>query len=1229
VNFQVKYRPTIIFTVLFLLAGVVSTAPKGKLRLIGADKLEQFTRNGVSIKKLTGNVHFKKGEVDLKCDLAYWFEKEEKADFYHNVTVTKRSQILQADTLTYYSDNEVIVANGRTSFKEEELKINSKSMTYLVKDDIAEANGNVFLEDRDRDIRADFITYFSNDKKAVAVNNAVINDKKRRTSLFADSLIYFSESGNIEATKEPVLIRRDSSGTESFRIKGDIIEGHEDEGNFLSKGNVEIWREDFKAYSQIVDYIDSLESATLIGDPRVVSDGQELSGKEMVLYLKDESLHSLFINQSAMATSTSKAYLPAKSSDSTETVNRESIKVHDEITGKNMEIYFENGKTDSIRVSGMATSYYNVLEDSIIQGVNITSGDTVVMTFQNSKLSMITVIGGTQGRFIPDRTNEKVDTTAIYSAERIDYFLNEKVTDLIKKSSIKSGDLSLTAGKISIDWNKNLLYAFPLGVPPYDSIPGNIPTLNQEGTEPFSGENMVYNMRTQKGRIVEGATKVEDGFYYGDDIRKTDKKVFYVKKGIYTTCDIPDHPHYYFKSKKMKLIQKDKIIARPIVLYIYDIPILGLPFGIFPSKGGRRHSGWIMPTYGENKNVGGFLKGLGYFWAPNDYMDFRFTGDFFDKKGIIFHYKTRYSLRYKFDGSLNGSYSNDFFSNFPTKQWSLNVNHSHKISPTMRLSINGSFVSSDSYYRDMGINRDTRLNQQLISNATLSKTWPGKPYSLSMNFNQTKNLQANTQILSPPTNIGQNIKYVNRSLPNISFSRSQKSIIPLKPWKDASKSKWYNNIYFSISSRLKNKQDIYYQSKTFEEDSLIWEKQDIAKNAITHNISLNSSQKLLSFIILNQNMSINEGWVYEYYEPVIDSSGVFVSENKVYGFKARHTGSASLNAQTKIYGLFPFRVGALQAIRHVLTPQIGLSYRPDFTKHIFGWDPGYVQYDVNGKKFDPFTSTLLGSTPSGEQKSLTMSIRNIFQAKTKHGDKEKKFDLFTMNLSTSHNFAADSLRWAPISTSIRTQVSKKLAINISASHDLYAYKGKRINHWNDSWYGIPIPRLTSLSASTGFSLSGKRFGAIAEAATVTDTSDTIAADIISPSLSYDEELVETPLARGTGSDFWTANFSFRYSLSHRNPEVPKTESFWMTFNLKVKISSNWKLGYRANFDLLDKRIISQDIHIDRDLHCWQLSFGWTPTGYGKQYTLLINVKAPSLKDLKYEERGGRRRGYGF
>ena len=63
--------------------------------------------------------------------------------------------------------------------------------------------------------------------------------------------------------------------------------------------------------------------------------------------------------------------------------------------------------------------------------------------------------------------------------------------------------------------------------------------------------------------------------------------VLFVEDGKFTTCDL-DHPHYYFGSPTMKITVKDKIVARPIFLYIADVPVFALPFGIFPSERGRR-----------------------------------------------------------------------------------------------------------------------------------------------------------------------------------------------------------------------------------------------------------------------------------------------------------------------------------------------------------------------------------------------------------------------------------------------------------------------------------------------------------------------------------------------------------------------------------------------------------------------------------------------------------------
>ncbi|GEM_PF-69786 len=1218
---------------LFAALGSAQAQNQERLRLVRADKLEQFMRGNVPVKKLTGNVLFEKGQLQLACELAYWFEQEQRAEFLRKVVVTKEKKVLKADTLTFYNDRDLLVAHGQPVLTDDSLLIRAKNLSYLSKDEIAHARGAVYLEDGPRNVTAQRVTYFSREKKSIAREQAQINDAHRRTALAADSLIYFNDTGNIEAFLKPVLTRFDSSGAETFRIRAELISLNEKDGNFLAQEKVEIWREDFTAYARTLTYLDSLEIATLTENPRVVSDGQELTGKLMTLHFRDENLHTLRIDANARANAVGKAYLPA---DTTGKTRGDSVKTYDEITGKFMEIYFREGQADSVLVYGMATSQYNVLEDSLLKGLNEISGDTIRMKFRDRKLATIVVIGGTEGQFVPHATNRDLDTTVVYRAQRIDYFFDTKLTDLYQNAAIRAGDVELTAGKISVHWNENLLYANPLFPPPYDSGGTDLPTLYQTNREPFAGENMVYNLKTQRGRIIEGKTREQDGYYYGDNIAKVDKKVFYVSQGLYTTCDAPE-PHFYFRSNQMKLIFKDKIIARPIVLYIHGIPLLGLPFGIFPNQGGRRHSGWLMPTYGDNKNTGGYIRGLGYFWAPSDYYDFRLTTDFYDKKGVIFEYRTRYALRYKFDGSIGGRYTNSFFADIPERKWTLDIQHHQPLSPTMRLNADGHFVSkNDDYYRRMGINRDTRLDQQLISNATLSKSWPGTPYAMSMNLNQTVNLQAKTLKAATPTRVGEKFTYISRALPNVSFTRSQKPLVPLKAYQERSRARWYNNIYFSTSSQLRNRQDIFYQSN----DSLDWVENDIKKSAITHALAFNTSQKLLGFITLNQNANFDEGWVFEYDEPLRDSTGGFVIERgaiksrTVSGFKARHTGSASLNAQTKVYGLFPLRVAGLQAVRHVMTPSVGLRYQPDFTKTIFGWNPGYVQSwtDSTGRiwTFDPLRSTMLGATPSGEQKSLTMGLSNIVQAKVGKGAASRKFDLFTLNSSTSYNFAADSLRWAPISTNFRTQVTKKIAINLSAHHDLYAFENnRRVNKWHRVVKGIPLPRLTSVSASTGFTLNGKRFGTRLPTPSPTgELTDTTETDLLNPSYSNAPRTPGTSSGASEGGELWSASFSLRYSQSSYDP-AKVTKTFWMSTSLRLNVTSKWHVSHNASFDLITKRLVNQDFRVERDLHCWDLAFSWTPSGFGKQYSLLINVKSPTLRDLKYEERGGRRRGFGF
>ena len=136
-----------------------------------------------------------------------------------------------------------------------------------------------------------------------------------------------------------------------------------------------------------------------------------------------------------------------------------------------------------------------------------------------------------------------------------------------------------------------------------------------------------------------------------------------MKNGIYTTCENIDHPHFHFGSKHMKVILNELIVARPLILHIFGIPVFGIPFAILPDQGGKRHSGWIMPAYGQSSTQGRYLRGLGYFWAVNEYLNSRFTLNFYDKKGVVFENSNRYFKRYSYSGNFNFKYNRTVLNN--------------------------------------------------------------------------------------------------------------------------------------------------------------------------------------------------------------------------------------------------------------------------------------------------------------------------------------------------------------------------------------------------------------------------------------------------------------------------------------------------------------------------------------------------------------------------------------
>ena len=278
------------------------------------------------------------------------------------------------------------------------------------------------------------------------------------------------------------------------------------------------------------------------------------------------------------------------------------------MTGSILRGFFKDGELDSVRLEGMATTLYHIFEDSIYQGNNRASGDTIVLKFGEDDLESIFISGGSEGTYTPDSLGSDIDGKVVYQSDKIKYNMQDESTDLLGEANIDYTDMNLKAGFINVAWRSNLLKALPSSDKDSTITPFR-PTMIEEGNEPMVGDTMIYNLDSQNGKVIRGKTKADDGYYHGKEIRNQNMDIFYIDDAIYTTCEL-EEPHFHFDMNRMKMINNDKVVARPIVLYIADIPIFGLPFGVFPHQKGRRHSGWIMPSYGTDNRWGGYILSL-------------------------------------------------------------------------------------------------------------------------------------------------------------------------------------------------------------------------------------------------------------------------------------------------------------------------------------------------------------------------------------------------------------------------------------------------------------------------------------------------------------------------------------------------------------------------------------------------------------------------------------------
>lgn len=761
------------------------------------------------------------------------------------------------------------------------------------------------------------------------------------------------------------------------------------------------------------------------------------------------------------------------------------------------------------------------------------------------------------------------------------------------------GDIKLEAGYIEFDLSNNLLYA--RGIPDSTGEMTQLPIFTQAG-KTYDAAEMTYNFETSKGRIKDVVTMEGEGYLYGDKVKKVNEDILYVRDGKFTTDD-RNPPDYYIQADKIKVVTDDKIITGPAYMVIADVPTpLAVPFGVFPGQSGRA-SGILMPTYGENNRRGFYLRGGGYYWAMNDYMDLSLTGDIYSRGGWALYANSNYRKRYAYNGNFRLSYTVikegdiDIPSTY-SRSNEFNINWTHNQDPKARP--NSRFTAtvnlgSSQYFQQNTTNPGDFLTNQMTSSISYTYNNPNQPWSLTASARHNQNTKT---------------RAFSVTLPDVSFNVQR--FYPFERRSPVGGKKWYEKIGVQYRLDARNQLDTY--------DSLLFRPQTLNEfeYGMRHNIPIATNFKVFNHFTVSPSATYNERWYFEQIRKSYNTDSARVETDTLQQFGAARDFNVSAGITTKLYGMWQYRGGWLRAMRHVITPSVRFSYRPDFSEPNWNMYDFYIDGDGDTVTYSYYEQGIFGTAPSGRSGTVSFQVINNLDAKVMSkrdttGELQKINLIESFQFGTSYNMAADSLKWAPFTFNGRTRILKnKVTIRIDGAFDFYDLdaEGKKVDRfmWETQ---RQLMRLTSVNVAFGFRFQSKK--------RVEGKESRFPSEMLQQQASG-EFVALPPDGYVDFSIPW--KFGANYKLSYRKPTTTETITQALSFNGDLSLTPNWKIGFTSGYDFKSGQLTYTTMDIYRDLHSWEMRFSWVPFGIQQSYNFHVGVKAPILQDLKVTHRKG-------
>lgn len=1098
-----------------------------------------------------------------------------------NLVMTRGRTVVTADHGRYLRQQGMLFLEGRVKLVDSTTTVTCREAVYAEEADVLELSGDVVVTDRDATLRAPRGRYER--AAGLAVLEGGVEGRDRRQRLLAERAVYVRDSSIVRARgrsrgiDEENRIELEAEAIDYDRrlhlavATGDpLMRSREDGGRVTvvrarelrldtesriaeAIDSVTVERDTLRGRADFARFDDRAQRGWLVGHPRVWDDQTTMSGDTLELYGARRRLDRVAVLGNATID-----YRGARPGTIGETSR---------LTGQRADIWFTRDEIDSLVAIGAARNEYQApARAGKTAERNLAMGDTITVFFDQRKIDRARVEGGSRGEY--RLAVDEGDTTAAareivsYESKVITFVVPEDKIVLEGSSRLGYGDLQLHARRVEFDVEDQTLVA------------EGKPELVEKGDR-VTGHLMTYDLTSRVGTIYQAETAFERGLYHGDRIRRVAENELDVKNGAYSTCDL-DAPHYHFTARYMKIYLKDKLVARPVVFYIRNVPLLMLPFWVFPVRPGR-HSGFLFPQFefGLNSQAGQFIRNAGYYWAPNDYFDVTFSGDYYQAEpSWVLRAEGLYKLLYVLDGDVRATFARN--ERVQRDDYDLFTHHSQELSPRTRFSGQGQFVSSRDYSTSNLYGRplSQRLHRFLSSNVAITHNADWASITAAVDRQQDldadealKDPDGSGPLQGPPAGQLASLANLVENNPNLSVSFPTRTLGSLPLLRGTGFERALASTYFSMGSHFQSSRErrAFVAERTDSTERL--DQRVTTRRGFATNVAMSDARRLFGFLNVSPRLDANVV-VFDF-----DELG-----NKVV---PAATWSGSVSSSASLYGTFHPRIGRLDGIRHIVTPSVSYSYSPEFT--------GLTYRDSLGRRQQRFRGFGSINISGFEQSFLSFALDQRLQARLRNGDQVTRLDnLVSLSMRGSWNFlwreAGQRHPISPLSWSLFVQPPAWMNASFSWTTDLYEARPLR-----------------NLAYNLGVNLTNN---------VLKRKSGTPELPLSDPTAPVTQE--ETRRFRSE----WALGLAYSYAGGYG------TFGAWQssqTANLvaRLQLSENWDFEYSTSADLTQRELQTQRFGLSRVLHCWLASFSRTLTPGGEtEYYFRIGVR--DQRELYYE-----------